>query len=127
MMFAADIEAISPDWLKNLAIFVACFSATAFYLKGIFNSKQKREVSFSEIPASKERLDKLEAHTTRRHAEIFSSIERNQKEIRREVDDRFTALGEERKESLEKLNDQFVFIRESIAEIKTELKLRHKS
>lgn len=126
MMLLAQISDIAPDWLRNMAIFVACGSATAYYIKGLFvPTKQRREVSFSEAPATEKRVEKLELHTTKRHAEIFASIERSEKEIRRELDERFKELNEERRHTLERLTTEFVFIRENIAAINRELKIRH--
>lgn len=124
-MLAAEISNIDADWLRNMAIFIACFFATAFYAKGLFVNKQKREITFTEIPATRERVEKLEQHTTKRHAELFASIDRNQKEIRREMDERFKELNEERRQTLDKLSTEFMFIRENISAINRELKIRH--
>lgn len=65
-------------------------------------------------------------HNTGRHAQLFKEIERVEREARAALEGRFADLAIERRESLEKLNDQFVFIREHIASINTELKLRRR-
>jgi hypothetical protein len=66
-------------------------------------------------------------HNTGRHAQLFREIERVEREARAALEVKFADLAIERRESLEKLNEQFVFIREHIASINTELKLRRRS
>lgn len=64
-MMLAQISDIAPDWLRNMAIFVAAASATIYYLKGAFGGKQQREVSFTETPASKKDFDQHVVETAR--------------------------------------------------------------
>jgi hypothetical protein len=54
----------------NIATIVAVFQGS---------KKQKREVSFEFVPASKEEFDEQKQHCTRRHAELFAGIERIEK------------------------------------------------
>jgi hypothetical protein len=62
---------------------------------------------------------------TARHAQIFNEIDRVEREARTALEKRFEALGKDRQASLETLNHQFSFIRESIVAIQTELKIRN--
>lgn len=124
-MILAQIASIAPDWLKNMAIFIACAAATAYYVRGLLGGPQKREVSFDDPPASKVEFDRLVAHNTERHGQLFSAISRVEREAREAMDNRFTNLNEERRATLEKLTEQFAFIRESIAAINRELQIRH--
>ncbi len=75
--------------------------------------------------ADKQTFEKHVAHVTSRHAQIFASVERVEREAREAMEARFTLLNEERQATLEKLTNQLSFIRESIVEIKTELRLRN--
>lgn len=75
--------------------------------------------------ADKQTFEKHVQHTTQRHSQIFASLDRAEREIRRDVDERFKELNEERRQTLEKLNEQFTYIRENLAGINTELKIRH--
>ncbi len=134
-MMLAQIEQLDGSWLKNLAIFVVCASGTAFYLKGIFGKKAPVPQPFAveitkqlnELFADKKTFEEHAEHNTERHAQLFNKIDRVEREAREAMERRFTALNAERTESLEKLNEQFVFIRENIAAINRELQLRHKS
>lgn len=75
--------------------------------------------------ADKHEFEDLRKHTTERHAQIFNRIDKVERVGREEMDKRFKDLNEERRESLEKLNDQFTYIRENIAAINRELQIRH--
>lgn len=77
--------------------------------------------------ADKKVFDELVKHNTKRHGELFGHIARVETAAREAMEDRFTALNTERKETLEKLNDQFTFIREHIAAINRELQLKSRS
>jgi hypothetical protein len=76
--------------------------------------------------ADKKVFDALVEHNTKRHGELFSAIERVERKAREAMEHRFTALNDERRETLEKLNEQFTFIREHIAAINRELQIRNK-
>lgn len=62
---------------------------------------------------------------TARHGQLFAEIDRVERAGRAELDRRFNELNKERAASLEKLNTEFVFIRENIAGINRELKIRN--
>src|SRR5262245_41654531 len=72
MIFLAQISDIAPDWLRNMAIFVACAAATAFYIKGLFNSKQKREITFADSYATKQEFHQHVTDNRAAHEQIFS-------------------------------------------------------
>jgi len=67
----------------------------------------------------------LSKHNTERHGQLFNKIADVERQGREAMDRRFATLAEDRAESLEKLNEQFQFIRESIVAINTELKIRN--
>jgi hypothetical protein len=75
--------------------------------------------------ADKGAFDKHVAHTTQRHAQIFAGLDRVEREARAAMDERFSDLAAERANTLEKLTTQLGYIRESIVEVKTELKIRN--
>jgi hypothetical protein len=77
--------------------------------------------------ASKKSFDEHTEGNTKRHSEIFGEIRRVETEARERLETRMALLNEERGETLEKLNNQFTFIRENISEIKTELRIRNES
>ena len=69
--------------------------------------------------AAKIEVEKLKEHTTQRHVQIFASIDRVEREARQNLDDRFNELNEERRLTLEKLNEQFMLIRENLGALQT--------
>jgi hypothetical protein len=75
--------------------------------------------------ADKQTFEKHVAHTTQRHSQIFASIDRVEREGRKNTDERFKELNEERRQTLDKLTTEFTFIRENIAAINRELQIRH--
>jgi hypothetical protein len=80
MIMLAQISDIAPDWLRNMAIFVAAASATVYYLKGAFGSKQKREVSFSETAASKKEFDQFTAVTNANFVQVRDEMKKDRAE-----------------------------------------------
>lgn len=74
--------------------------------------------------ASKKEFDAQANGNTARHSQLFSQIDRVERELREASDRRFVELNKDRHESLEKLNSQFTFIRENIAAINRELQIR---
>lgn len=75
--------------------------------------------------ADKEEFDRFQTHVTTRHAQIFSRIDNVQKEGREALDNRLLDLNADRQRTMEKLNDQFTFIRENIAAINRELQINN--
>lgn len=59
---------------------------------------------------------------TERHGQLFSEIRRVEKEAREREDKRFEKLEADRRKTLDKLNEEFVFIRENMVEFRIELK-----
>ncbi|HTB86015.1 MAG TPA: hypothetical protein VK742_20385 [Candidatus Sulfotelmatobacter sp.] len=74
--------------------------------------------------ANKKAFDDLVKHNTERHGQIFAEIRRVEKERREDVDARFLQLGESRNDTMEKLNQQFLYIRENLAAINREMQIR---
>lgn len=77
--------------------------------------------------ADRKDFEEFKGHVTQRHSQIFNRIDSVERGTREMLDKRFADLNEERRESLDKLNEQFLFIRENIAAINRELQLRHDS
>jgi hypothetical protein len=74
--------------------------------------------------ADKKIFEEQIKHTTKRHGELFAAIARVEREAREAMEYRFADLNKERAASLEKLAEQFTFIRENLAAINNELKIR---
>ena len=75
--------------------------------------------------ATKSEFNQHVRGNTERHGQLFDKIDRTERAIRSDMDQRFLNLAEDRKETMEKLNTQFTFIRENISSINTELKIRN--
>lgn len=128
-----DAPATIGAWLGCLLFAVMLFNALGkAYDRFTGKSKVPQPMNVEIVKALHEQFadkgtfEKHVAHSTSRHAQIFASIERVEKEAREAMDARFTQLSEERQATLEKLTNQLSFIRESIVEVKTELRLRNK-
>jgi hypothetical protein len=76
--------------------------------------------------ASKKIFEDHVKNNTGRHSQLFNRIDEVERHARLAMDAKFTALNEERKETLEKLNAQFTYIRENIAAINRELQIKEK-
>jgi uncharacterized protein YifE (UPF0438 family) len=76
--------------------------------------------------ARKDDFEQMVRGNTERHSQLFKAIDRVERDARRELDERFVALAEERKETMGKLTDQITFISENIASINRELQIRNK-
>lgn len=76
--------------------------------------------------ANRDHFEKHLSQNTQRHAQLFAQIDELARETRIEMDKRFSELNDERRRTLEKLNEQYVFIRENISAINRELQLRGK-
>jgi hypothetical protein len=63
---------------------------------------------------------------TARHGQLFARISQVERDAREASDRKFAELYEERRRTLERLNEQFTFIRENIAAINRELQIREK-
>jgi hypothetical protein len=114
MLFLAQISDIAPDWLRNMAIFVTCVAATAYYIKGLFNGKQKREVSFMETPATKKEFDEHVAWNRREHENLFSKIGGVERGVTARIESRLDGMQRDAHEGREKLHDR---INEVLAEV----------
>ena len=76
--------------------------------------------------ADKEAFEALLGNNTERHAQLFKTIERVEREARLSLTAEVAKINTDRARTMEKLNEQFTFIREQLAAINTELKLnRH--
>lgn len=76
--------------------------------------------------AGKKEFDELSKNNTERHAQIFSRIEKVEREGRDNLDRRIAEINLSRTQTMEKVSDQLQFIRESIVEVKTQLEERTK-
>ncbi len=133
--FFAQLESVPESSLRNAALIIAGALAAAYYAKEIFFSK-KQDTQISPQPltveivkaihdqfAKKEDFEKHVHSNTERHGQLFNGINRVERQAREEMDRRFTALNDERRATLSKLDDQFTFIRENIASINTEMRI----
>lgn len=74
--------------------------------------------------ANKEDFEAHVAANTERHAQIFRKIENAERDARSALAEEIARINADRQRTMEKLNDQFTFIRESLAAINTELKIK---
>ena len=73
--------------------------------------------------------DDFEAHVaanTDRHAQIYRKIETVERDARAALGEEIARINADRQRTMERLNDQFTHIRESLSAINTELKLKRK-
>lgn len=131
MPIFAETVATNVNWSLIATIIMAVATFGMWW-----DSRKQRKVSLDqpvdvrlvkalhEEFAHKEDFDRHRNDNTARHAQLFGKIDNVEKQTREAMDRRFALLAEDRAESLEKLNEQFQFIRESIVELKTEIKLR---
>jgi carboxylesterase type B len=127
------------QWMLGLGI-VGAFCSFSALIVAIFALHRKTDSVISPQPlaiqlveelheqfAGKQAFEDLARGNTERHGQIFAEIRRVEKERREDVDARFIQLEKSRNETMEKLNDQFTFIRENIAAINRELEIRSES
>ena len=76
--------------------------------------------------ANKEDFEAHVAANTDRHAQIYRKIETVERDARAALAEEIARINADRQRTMEKLNDQFTHIRESLAAINTELKLKRK-
>jgi len=69
--------------------------------------------------ASREAFEKLTADNTRRHAQLFAEIDKVTEDTRKNVEAAVREINQDRTRTMEKLNTEFIFIRENLAEIRT--------
>lgn len=72
---------------------------------------------------SKNDFQALTTGNTERHAQLFAKIEKVEREARASIAAEVNKIQSDRQRTMEKLNEQFTFIRESLSAINTELKL----
>lgn len=122
--------------LADISLIFGGLLAAVYYGKEIFFSK-KEQVQISNQPlaitlveelhkqfAGKKEFTDLTSNNTARHSQLFNRIDQVERQAREQMEDKFTELAEERRRTLEKLTDQFTFIRENIAAINRELQIR---
>jgi hypothetical protein len=73
-MIFAQIQTVPAEALKNYILITAGLIATIYYAKGIFQSKQKREITFEFTPASKEAFDNLVLSNRQEHDQLHAKI-----------------------------------------------------
>lgn len=128
----------------NIAAWLACLTFVVMLVNGgtkmVRNFKGEPSIPPNPQPfvveitkqlheqfASKEVFDKHTAHNTARHSQLFDRLDQVERIARAEMQREILAVQTQRAHSMEKLNDQFTFIRESIAAINTELKLKRET
>ena len=134
---------VTTAWAWGLFGFIGVLGAALFFWNQLMKAlgKQNQQTiapqplaveitkQLDERFADKKEFEDQKDHCTERHGQLFNRIDKAERDARRLLDQRFEALAEERKESLEKLNNQFAFIREAVVELRTEIKhlQRHRS
>ncbi len=74
--------------------------------------------------ANQEDFHALVQSNTERHAQLFKKIETVERDARTQLAAEIAKIQTDRQHTMEKLNEQFTFIRESLSAINTELKLK---
>lgn len=115
-MMLAQIESLDNGWLKNLAIFITCLSATAFYIKGLVSTKQKREVSFTETPASKREFDQFTATTNANFVQVREEMKQDRYQNQVHASERSKSLFNELKETRSELLHRTDAIRSELSD-----------
>ena len=117
----AQIDTLNADWLKNLAIFVTCLSATAFYVKGIFSNKQKREVSFTEAPASKKEFDQHVEWNRREHESLHAKIGGVERGVTQRIEARLDRMEAASNEAREKIQERINTVLSAVSNLEGRL------
>ena len=74
--------------------------------------------------AQKEEFEAHVAGETERQAQLLRKLERVERDARMALGAEIAKINSDRQRTMEKLNEQFTFIRESLAALSTELKLK---
>jgi biopolymer transport protein ExbB/TolQ len=126
-----DAPVTIGSWLGCLLFVVLLFNALGkAYDRFTGKSKVPQPMNVEIVKALHEQFadkkifEEQIKHTTKRHGELFAAIARVEREAREAMEYRFADLNKERAASLEKLAEQFTFIRENLAAINNELKIR---
>jgi LEA14-like dessication related protein len=120
-MMLAQIQSVPSEWLKNFALVIMAIAATAFYIKGIFSSKQKREVSFTEPPASKKEFDAHVEWNRREHENLFSKIGGVERGVTLRIETRLDRMEKESHAAREKLHDRINEVLSAVANLEGRL------
>ena len=129
-MILADQLATGVNWMLLTSI-VMTLATVGMWL----DSRKQRKTTLEqpvdvrlvkalhEEFAHKAEFDQLVSSNTQRHAQLFGKMETLEREARALINHEITKINTDRTRTMEKLNEQFTFIRESLSAINTELKL----
>ena len=129
-MILADQLATGVNWMLLTSI-VMTLATVGMWL----DSRKQRKTTLEqpvdvrlvkalhEEFAHKAEFDQLVSSNTQRHAQLFGKMETLEREARALINHEIPKLNTARTRTMEKLNEQFTFIRESLSAINTELKL----
>ena len=137
MMLLAEISAYDPPVFIGLVLGCLAFllwiaNMAMEFWRGIKDKPtggEVMEIARKEFQpkghyASHEELKTLAAHTTNRHSQLFRAIEDVEKAARHELNSSVNSINDDRRRTLEKLNNEFTFIRETLSSINTELRIK---
>ena len=126
----------SEQWTLGINLILAVCTVGSLVVMIVMANK-KQQVSLSPQPltvevvkalheqfADKGEFEKLVNHTTNRHAQIFARLDKAEREAREHLAHEVSAIQADRSRAMEKLNSEFIFIRETLSAINTELKLK---
>lgn len=124
----------SEKWILGCTIVMA-FAAIGALVVAIIALNKKTETQISPQPlavelvkelheqfAGLEPFEKHVEHNTARHAQLFASVERVEREGRAHLEAATREINGQRQQTMEKIASEFTFIRENLAEIKSRLK-----
>lgn len=73
-MLLAQIQSVPAEALKNYVLITAGLIATAYYARGLFSRKEKREITFEFTPASKEAFDNHVKANREEHDQLHAKL-----------------------------------------------------
>lgn len=126
----------AEKWILGCTIVMALATVAAVIISLVaLNKKTDTQISpqpllveitkaLHERFADKGSFEQHVAGNTARHAQLFNRIDEVEQVARKEIAQARDSINADRARTMEKLNEQFTFIRENIAAINAELKIR---
>lgn len=125
-------------WMLGCTIVMALCTLAAVVISIVAMNK-KQEVQLQQpvsititeelhkVFAAREAFEKHQEENSERHGQLFRRIDDVERQSRRELMEAVSGINADRQRTMDKLNNEFTFIREHIAGINRELKIRHES
>jgi len=141
----------APSWQSTVAVLSMCATGAGMIFSGLVAWYMKRQTdimadsatrpmqqqinpqplavevvkAIHEQFAGKEEFRELVKSNTERHGQLFKKIEVVEREAREGLQAAVAEINTSRAQTMERLTGELTFIRESIVELKTEIKIRN--